>query len=172
MNGPAGFPLQKPLSAPCCRHAQSMLPTLALEAGGVRLGLRWWLRSAKRHNQRVVMLVDAQAVMGAVCKGRSSSLSLRKEVMRIAALQLAGNLHLHLVYVPSEDNPADAPSRGVVRKWRSRHTCLARSKRAVAAEVDQRRREYKASHKVRTAQRTLKRVLPRMEAHKREWGLL
>ena len=36
--------------------------------------------------------------------------------MRISALVLAGDLLLKLVYVPSEDNPADAPSRGIVRK--------------------------------------------------------
>ena len=143
----------------------------AFEADGIRLGLRWWLRSAKRHNQMVVTLVGAQAVMGAVCKGRSSSLSLRRKIMRIAALQHAGNPHLRLVYVPSQDNPADAASRGAVRRWRSRHTCLARSKRAVVVKDDKRRREYKASHKQRQAQRTLKRVMPRMETHKREWGL-
>ena len=50
----------------------------ALEAGGVRLALRWFLRSEKRHGRRLVMLVDAQAVLGAVAKGRSSSPSLRE----------------------------------------------------------------------------------------------
>ena len=139
----------------------------ALEAGGIRLALRLWLRSAHRHGRRLVMLVDAQAVMGAVCKGRSSSPSLRKEILRIAALQLAGNLHLHLVYVPSEDNPADAPSRGIVRQWRTRTTCKARSKRIVEAEVACRKRVYHASHKLRQAQRTLRRYTPALEALKR-----
>ena len=32
---------------------------------------------------------------------------------RIVALQLAGDLLVRLVYVPTEYNPADAPSRGV-----------------------------------------------------------
>ena len=53
-----------------------------------------------------MLLVDAQAVMGAVGKGRSSSNSLRREVMRIAALQLAGDLHLKLVYGPHRETLA------------------------------------------------------------------
>jgi hypothetical protein len=32
---------------------------------------------------------------------------------RIAALQLAGDLLVRLIYVPTECNPADAPSRGI-----------------------------------------------------------
>ena len=101
----------------------------ALEAGGVRLALRWYLRSVARHGTRMVLLVDAQAVLGAVSKGRSSSASLRREIMRIAALQLVGGLLLKLVYVPSEVNPADAPSRGIVRRWRARKGCIAKTKR-------------------------------------------
>ena len=101
----------------------------ALEAGGVQLALRWLLRSAARHGRRTVLLVDAQAVKGAVAKGRSSSLYLRREIMRIGALQLAGDLLLKLVYVPSEDNPADAPSRGIVRRRRQRLSCTVDSKR-------------------------------------------
>ena len=38
--------------------------------------------------------------------------------MRIAAHVLAGDLHLCLAYVPSEDNPGDPPSRGIMRTWR------------------------------------------------------
>ena len=49
--------------------------------------------------------------------------------MRISALQLAGDLLLKLVNVPSEDNPADAPSRGIVRRKRKRMSCLVTSKR-------------------------------------------
>ena len=88
----------------------------ALEAGGIRLALRWTLWSVARHGRRTVLLVDALAVRGAVAKGRSSAPSLRREVMWISALVLAGDLLLKLVYVPSEDNPADAPSRGIVRR--------------------------------------------------------
>ena len=86
-----------------------------LEADGVWLALRWALRSTRRHARRTVMLVDAQAIKGAIAKGRLSAPSLRREVTRIGAFALAGDLLLKLVYAPSEDNPADAPSRGIVR---------------------------------------------------------
>jgi hypothetical protein len=119
----------------------------ALEAGGIQLALRWLLRSPSRHARRTVLLVDAQAVKGAVAKGRSSSSSLRREVMRISALQLAGDLLLKLVYVPSEDNPADAPSRGVVRRRRQRGTCIAHGKRA----ADKRARDIMSVKKQREA---------------------
>lgn len=138
----------------------------ALEAGGVRLALRWFLRSVSRHGRRMVLLVDAQAVLGAVAKGRSSSPSLRREIMRIAALQLAGDVLLKLVYVPSEDNPADAPSRGVVRRLRARKTCIAKTKRQVATADVKRKRAYQAGAELRNAQRTLRRVLPRLDALK------
>ena len=65
-------------------------------------------------SQRLVVLVDAQAVLFAAAKGRSSAPSLRFEIRKLAALALAGNLVIKYIYVPSEYNPADAPSRGVV----------------------------------------------------------
>jgi hypothetical protein len=86
----------------------------ALEAAGVTLMLRCVTRSATRHSSRVCCLIDAQAVLGAVIKGRSSSGTLGREVARIGAICTAANLLPRYVYVPSESNPADAPSRGVV----------------------------------------------------------
>ena len=85
----------------------------ALEAAGVTLMLRLITRSAARHSCRVCCLVDAQAVLGAVAKGRSSSGTLGREVARIGAIAVAADLLVRYVYVPSESNPADAPSRGV-----------------------------------------------------------
>ena len=60
------------------------------------------------------------AVKGALQKGRSSAPSIRREVSRIAALTLAGGLNITYLYVPSEYNPADDPSRGVVVPRRRR----------------------------------------------------
>ena len=88
----------------------------ALEAHGVALGLRWLLRSVERHGRRTSILIDAQSVLGAARKGRSSARSLKREIRFIGSLVLAGNLLLRCLYIPSEDNPADAPSRGVVCK--------------------------------------------------------
>ena len=143
----------------------------ALEAGGVRLALRWFLRSVARHGRRMVLLVDAQAVLGAVAKGRSSAPSLKRDIMRIAALQLAGDVLLKLVYVPSEDNPADAPSRGIVRRWRPRSNCIARSKKQVVAAEARRKLVHQAGLKQRRAQRVLRRVVPRLDALKQQLGL-
>ena len=86
----------------------------SLEAHGIALGLKWALWSVGRHSKRTVLLVDAQAVMGAVAKGRSSARCLTRDVAHIGALAMAGDLILKLVYIPSEDNPEDAPTRGVV----------------------------------------------------------
>ena len=88
----------------------------SLEATGLQLLLRWVVRSRSRQGHRVVALVDAKAILCAAAKGRTSARSIQRDVRRISALTLAGNLHMHYVYVPSEDNPADAPSRGVIRK--------------------------------------------------------
>ena len=88
----------------------------SLEASGLHLLLRWLLRVGKRHGHRVVALVDAKAILCAASKGRTSAASIRNDLRKIAALTIAGDLHMHYVYVPSEDNPADAPSRGVRRK--------------------------------------------------------
>ena len=83
-----------------------------LEAEAITLALRWLLRATARHARRTTLLVDAKAVIGAMARGRSSAPALRRAVMRTAAYALGGDLLLHLVYVPSEDNPADSPSRG------------------------------------------------------------
>jgi len=108
-----------------------------LEAEGVCLALRWLLRSVDRHCRRTTMLVDAKAVLGAVARGRTSAPSLRRAVTRAASLVIGGDILLHLAYVPSEDNAADAPSRGkrlqrraaatpVPCKWSPTHDHLKR----------------------------------------------
>ena len=88
--------------------------------------------------------------------------------MRIAALQLAGGLLVKLVYVPSEDNPADAPSRGVVRRWRPRTTCVARTKRQIAAADAKRTRVRKAGLVLHKARKVLRREFARQEILRRE----
>ena len=95
-----------------------------LEAHGIVLGLKWLIRSTRRHAKRTVVLVDAQAVLVAGAKGRSSGVCIARDLARIGSLTMAGDLLLKFVYIPSEDNPADAPSRGVVRRWRSRRSAI------------------------------------------------
>ena len=85
----------------------------AVEAVALVLGVRWQLRSKARFAKRLVLLVDAQAVLFAAAKGRSSAPSLRFEMSTLAALALVGDLLIKYIYIPSEYNPADAPSRGI-----------------------------------------------------------
>ena len=77
-----------------------------------QIGLQWLLRSTKRCGHRIPMLVDAKAVLTAVAKGRSGSAAFRCTLGYINSCLLATNCLLRVVYIPSEDNPADAPSRG------------------------------------------------------------
>ncbi|CAE7209507.1 unnamed protein product [Symbiodinium sp. CCMP2592] len=76
------------------------------------LALKWTTRQTVLHHRKIPFLVDAKAVLGAVTKGRSSARALRTSLRGAAAHVLAANILPRLVYVPSESNPADAPSRG------------------------------------------------------------
>ena len=91
-----------------------------LEAEAYLIWLRWLLRSTSHHAARAVCLVDSKVVLGGVTKGRSSSQPLLRVLRRAAALQIAGNLLVRLVYIPTEWNAADAPSRGVRQRPVSR----------------------------------------------------
>jgi hypothetical protein len=79
--------------------------------------VKWILRSRHRFGHRVVILIDSKVVIGAVTKGRSSSMALNAVVRRIAALCFAGGLTLHCVFIPTSHNPGDWPSRGGPATW-------------------------------------------------------
>ena len=55
------------------RRARYSAHSGALEAAGVTLMMKWITRAASRHGHRFCCLVDAQAVLGAASKGRSSA---------------------------------------------------------------------------------------------------
>ena len=61
---------------------------------------------------RCLLLVDSRAAAGAWAKGRSSSKQLNRLLRRSLGWQLAGRKSLHLIWVRSEANPSDHPSRG------------------------------------------------------------
>ena len=118
-----GTPCKVPLGRGCFRtviasKARHVAHSGSLETTAVVLGLRWLLRSSTRHSKRALLMIDAQAVLGATAKGRTSAPTIRRGVMRVGALLLAGNIQPYFGYIPSEENPADTPSRGIVRKWR------------------------------------------------------
>ena len=95
-----------------------------LEAGGVVLGLKGMLRQSRNHSSRATFLIDAQAVLGAIAKGRSSAGAIKRDTQLAAALLLEGDVALSCTHIPSEDNPADEPSRGIVRTWRRRSSAV------------------------------------------------
>ena len=125
----------------CKRHFDAH--SGGLEAHGVGLGLRWLLRSATRHGRRTTLLIDAQSVLGAVRKGRSSAPSLKREIRFIGGLILAGDLLVRCLYIPSEDNPADAPSRGIVRKHVLKKSKCHSGKRQRESALEHHRRIFK-----------------------------
>ena len=86
-----------------------------LEGEAFVLWLRWLLRCRRHHATRVVVLVDSAVWAGAASKGRSST-QLNRLLRQAAALEMLGDLHVHIVLVPSGENPADLPSRGVRRR--------------------------------------------------------
>ena len=87
-----------------------------MELKGVKLLLRWLLRTARHFHHRVAILVDAKAALCAVAKGRSGAAGFRPTLCSIGAHLLASDTLLRPIYIPSEDNPADAPSRGKRRR--------------------------------------------------------
>ena len=83
----------------------------ALEGHALLLGLRWLLSNPLNHGTRVLVFTDSTALLGAVVKGRSSSLRLNNVCRRIAAMVGASGCCLSFLWVPSDLNPADGPSR-------------------------------------------------------------
>jgi hypothetical protein len=95
-----------------CSKARFKEPSGALETTAIVLALRWVAKQPRMHGQRHPLLVDALAPRCAITRGRSSAPTLRRGTRQVQALALAANLSLSLVYIPSESNPADTPSRG------------------------------------------------------------
>lgn len=90
-----------------------------LEMHGYLLGLKWAVRDRKKHHRKLPFLVDAKAVVGAAAKGRSSAHAFLNVLRSVGAHVLAADVLPRIVYIPSESNPADHPSRGIRRRKRS-----------------------------------------------------
>ena len=84
-----------------------------MEMNGLALDMRWLSRQVASHEKRVVFLVNATVVRDAGSKGRTSAPTLRKGLRRCGVVALARDWQVHLAYTPSENNPADWPSRGL-----------------------------------------------------------
>ena len=102
-----------------------------LEGHALLIGCRRIVRCRSKHNSKVVFLVDAKSVLGACAKGRSSAVSFKSICRCFAAMCMAANILPKLVYIPSECNPSDAPSRGkplrrVKRTKHKQRSCRSR----------------------------------------------
>ena len=104
-----GFDRFSTIFSVCCSDGEHIN---LREARALLFYLRWLLRSRNRHRHRVIVLVDSRIVVGAVAKGRSGSMLLNSLVRKIYALCFARGLRLQLIYIPTEHNPGDFPSRG------------------------------------------------------------
>ena len=82
------------------------------EARAILYYLQWLLRAVGRRSRRVILLVDSKVAVGAMQKGRSGSPALNLLVRKAHCSCMAGGLRLHIVFIPTEHNPADYPSRG------------------------------------------------------------
>ena len=81
------------------------------EGRAVLSGIRWLARQPRHHGTRVPFFIDSQACLGALAKGRSSSRKLNRICRRVAAYVCAARLKVSWLWVPTDHNPADAPSR-------------------------------------------------------------
>ncbi len=89
----------------------------ARELRAAGFAIRWVVSYPAAINTRLLVLGDSVAALGALAKGRSSSLALRTIQRPITALLLASGLSLRLAYIPSADNPADYASRHPLTAW-------------------------------------------------------
>ena len=90
-----------------------------LEMRAALTTIKWVLQKRKTWGCRMVHLTDSLVVLHALTRGRSSSVKLRRTIMRINSLLLASNLHPVWAYVHTSLNPADRPSRRIkCQKWR------------------------------------------------------
>ena len=89
-----------------------------LEARALLHTLRWRARAQYFVGSRCIHLLDSQVVLGAMRKFRSPSPNLSRVITRCASVILAAGAKVVLIYVPTEVNPADVPSRAI-KSWRS-----------------------------------------------------
>lgn len=81
-----------------------------LELEMVHQELKDIIRQGKQE-LRQVNLCDSRVVVGAYAKGRSSARAINRRLRSCLALSLGGGIHLINVWVPTDKNPADYPSR-------------------------------------------------------------
>jgi hypothetical protein len=82
-----------------------------LELKAVVLALRRLFSSPAIPGTRLMFLSDSAVVTYALTKGRSSSKGMVRGMKQVAALLLSSGCRFGVAWIPTEVNPADAPSR-------------------------------------------------------------
>lgn len=83
-----------------------------LEGRAVVHGVKHLLRNVGNFNKKHLILSDSLTAVCALDKGRGRAFKMRRITQQVGALCLAANVGMHYRWLPSEWNPADAPSRG------------------------------------------------------------
>ena len=87
-----------------------------MEAGALSLAMRVLTRSRKSHRQRVLVLIDAKALLFGARNGRSSAPNFIHGLRAVSAHALAADIKLHCGYIASRFNPADPPGQASCRQ--------------------------------------------------------
>ena len=87
-----------------------------LELRAVLTSIRHRAEELQQKQLRCIHLTDSLVVLHALTRGRSSSKKMRRTLMRLNSILLATGLHPLWGYVETHQNPADRPSRRVVKK--------------------------------------------------------
>ena len=82
-----------------------------LEMQALFLAIKWLTNNRASRDIRQVFLIDSMAVLGCLLKGRSSCRRLNHLCRRIFTLLTVCNIMPIWLWIPSEMNPADKPSR-------------------------------------------------------------
>ena len=89
-----------------------------LEMRAVLNAVRWRLERRGQVKIKFVHMVDSMVCLHSLARGRSSSLKLRRTLLRVNSLLLATGSQVVWSYVHTGQNPADGPSRHPrKRKW-------------------------------------------------------
>ena len=86
-----------------------------LEALAALSALKWRSRTGTLESEKVLHLVDSQVVLSVLAKHRSSSRALHSVIKRYSAYELASGRFCVHAYLRSASNPADLPSRRLIK---------------------------------------------------------
>jgi hypothetical protein len=79
------------------------------------------------HDMHLLVRSDNEGVIGAHTKGRSPNAGINLCVRRTYAISTGLSITPKIIYVPTDDNLADAPSRGESASHMPEHNRLVRS---------------------------------------------